>query len=433
MSSLAVHVSAPLGALATKPGTAARDRSMVRNIYLGLFAIALVLSPIYLFEPGLPQPPDFLMAFLILILATGYIIKLPLPRDLYLVAALFLGYVTLVNLYWWSQYGGERLILTPFYYAFNFGTFMLVVSLLMEFRERFVVVCKAALAGAIALEVVALLLNPADGFRSVGTFNNPNQLGYWGILVGICVLLFQRDEKLTLPTLAVLCGAGYVVMEGLSKAAMVGFVLLLLLGVVFQGLSRPSKVALVGLVLGGTSLALVQTSVLDHLRTEGLTGKVVQRFETVGKHDDDSIAGRGYDRIWRYPEHLLFGAGEGAWWRFAGPINRREHGKELHSTLGTVLFSYGYIGSLLFCALLFFVFRRAPLSHMLYTLPIWAYGMTHQGMRDTMFWVVLGLVFGLARYAQSASPVIAPSAAEARQRLLPAHGLRPQAIRSTGQ
>jgi hypothetical protein len=406
---------------------------MVRNVYLGLFAIALVVSPIYVFAPGLPQPPDFLMACLILILATGYIIKVPLHRDLYLAAALFLGYVTLVNLYWWSQYESSRLILTPFYYAFNFATSILVVSLLKEFRERFVVVCKAALAGALALEVVALLLNPGDSFRSIGTFNNPNQLGYWGILVGVCVLLFQRDEKLTLPTLAMLCGAAYAVMAGLSKAAMVGFVLLLLAGVVVQGLSRSSKVALVGLVLGGMSIGLVQTSVLDQLRTEGLTGKVVQRFETFGKHGDDSISGRGYDRIWRYPEHLLFGAGEGAWWRFAGPSNPHKHGKEkeLHSTLGTVLFSYGYIGSFIFCALLFIVFRRAPLSHMLYTLPIWAYGMTHQGLRDTMFWVVLGLVFGLARYAQSASPVIAPSSAKARQPLLPAHGLRP--IRSTGQ
>ena len=100
----------------------------------------------------------------------------------------------------------------------------------------------------------------------------------------------------------------------------------------------------------------------------------------------------------------MFGAGEGAAWRFGGPINPRQGQREMHSTLGTVLFSYGVIGFSFFLVFLAMVFRRAPLAHMLYSLPIWAYGMTHQGLRDTMLWIFFGLVFGLAHYARSARP-----------------------------
>ncbi len=388
---------------------------MVKNVYLALFAISLVLSPIYVFDAGLPQPADFLIAFLILILATGYVVTPPVHRDLLLVAGLFLGYVAIVNLYLWSHYSSTRTLFTPLYYAYNFGSFVLVVSLLKEFRERFVLICQFALASAIVLEIIALLVLPGGTYRSLGTFNNPNQLGYWALLVGICLLVLQRDQRMSLLNLAVLCGAGYLTMASLSKGAMLAFALLLSLALVCQRLTRSTKAALLCVILAGMTLAFADTALLDRLSSEGMTGKVVHRFDSLGKQGDDSLAGRGYNRIWRYPEYLVFGAGEGADWRFAGPINARQRGMELHSTLGTVLFSYGIVGFALFLAFLAVVFRRAPLAHMLYSLPIWAYGMTHQGLRATMLWVVLGLVFGLAYYARSTStqPMVATPAPHA--------------------
>lgn len=378
---------------------------LVKHTYLALFLIYLVASSFYVFEPGLPQPADVLMAFLVVVLATGFIVKPAIHKDLVLFGLLFVGYVTLVNLFWYSQYQMKSFWLSPLYYAYDFGAMMVVLSLIRAFRERFVTVCQVALATAIVLEIVALFLSPGDTYRSIGTFNNPNQLGYWALLIGACTLVLQRDQKLSLLNLAVLCGAGYLTMASLSKAAMLSFALLLSLALVCQRLTLPTRAALVGVVLGGTAIALVQTSMVDQLMTQGVTGKVAHRFESLGKHGDDSMGGRGYDRIWRYPEHLVFGAGEGAGWRFAGPINPRQSAKEMHSTLGTVLFSYGIVGFSLFLALLAVVFRRAPLAHMLYSLPIWAYGMTHQGLRESMLWVFLGMVFGLAHYARSASPL----------------------------
>jgi hypothetical protein len=377
---------------------------MVKNIYLTLFVISLVLSSVYVFEPGLPQPADFLLAFLIMTLATGFIVRPPVHKNLYLAAGLFLGYVTVISLFWRTQYETMNFILTPLYYVFNFATLVLVVSLLKEFRERFVVICQAALASAIALEIVALFLLPPMAYRALGTFNNPNQLGYWALLAGACVLVLRRDRKLSLLDLAVLFGAGYLTLASLSKAAMLSFALLLVLALVCQGLTRPIKVALLGLVVGGMAIAVAETSLVDQLLSQGLPGRVADRFDTLGKQGDDSLRGRGYDRIWRYPEHLVFGAGEGASWRFGGPINPRHGQMEMHSSLGTVLFSYGIIGFSLFLAFLAMVFRRAPLTHMFYSLPIWAYGMTHQGLRDTMLWIFFGLVFGVAHYAQSARP-----------------------------
>ena len=118
-----------------------------------------------------------------------------------------------------------------------------------EFRERFVVVCRATLTLAIILEVAAVVALPSTGLRSLGTFNNPNQLGYWGLLVAACLLVLKREQRLNLLDLALLGGAGLVVIHSLSKAALLSFALLLALALICQRATRPAKAALTALVL----------------------------------------------------------------------------------------------------------------------------------------------------------------------------------------
>jgi len=379
---------------------------MVKQTYLGLFVVFVVTSSICVFPAGLPQPADFLMAFLILVLATGFIVKPPVHNDLVFLGVLFVGYAALVNLFWYTQHGSKRTWMTSLYYAYDFGTTMVVLSLIREFRQRFVAVCQLAIAVAIVFEVAAVVVL-ASGFRAPGTFNNPNQLGYWAILLGCCYLVLKQDQKMNAVDFVVLCGMGYLTIESLSKAAMLSFVLLLLVGVVFQRMTRPLKLLFLALVFGGTAALLLDSTVGDRLFSVGIVERVDQRFEELSSDTNSAPGARGYDRIWNYPEHLLLGAGEGASERFRASerfYDPSAASRELHSTLGTVLFSYGLVGFSLFVGLIVMVFRRAPLAHKLYSLPIWTYGLTHQGLRDTMLWVFFGIVFGMAHYVRSPKP-----------------------------
>jgi hypothetical protein len=374
---------------------------MVKQTYLGFLLTCLVVAPIYVFGRGLPQPADFLLAFLVLILATGYVVRVPVFMDLFLVAGLFLAHAIVVNLFWRARLGENGFLLHALYYIFNFGAFMVVVSLLREFRERFINPCRVAFAIAVAFEIVALFALPGSRLRATGTFNNPNQLGYWAILVSCCMLVLKRGQRLSMLDLAVLCGAGYLTTASLSKAAMLSFVLLLVLAFVCQRPQRSVKALLLALAFLGTMAVLGQSTLIERFLSLEAPTRIADRLNDIGGQGDDSSGGRGYDRIWRHPEYLLLGAGEGANWRFSGYLVDNLDEKELHSTFGTVLFSYGIVGFVLFLALLVVVFRRAPLTHALYSLPIWMYGMTHQGLRDTMLWIFLGLVFGLAHYGCS--------------------------------
>ena len=96
---------------------------------------------------------------------------------------------------------------------------------------------------------------------------------------------------------------------------------------------------------------------------------------------------RGYDRISNHPGYLWFGAGEGVTDRFVSQLEG-----EMHSSVGTVLFSYGVPGLMLFIWLIVVAARRNGLRGLLYILPALAYGLTHNGLRQIEFWIILAAI-----------------------------------------
>jgi hypothetical protein len=376
---------------------------MLKNAYLGLFVICVLLSPVSLFAPGMPQPTDFVLALLIVVLLTTFVIPVPLKMDLFLVGGSFVVYVFTVNLFWYGNFRESHFLFQSIYYVFNLGALLVVVSLVRSLGGRFISACRIAIMIAIAFEIAWLIVMSTGAYRSAGTFSNPNALGYWGLLLSCCLLVLSQNQRLNLTDFLALSGAGYLTMVSLSKAAMLSFVVVLVMAMFFQRVTRPLKVMLVALIFVGSVAAITDSETIARVFSVSVFENVADRLGGIGAQGDDSLGGRGYDRLWRHPEHLILGAGEGAYWRFSpSPINPRQDQFEMHSTFGTVLFAYGIVGLTLFLSLLAVIFWHAPVAHVLYSLPVWAYGITHQGLRDTMLWVFLGLVFGLAHYGRSA-------------------------------
>jgi hypothetical protein len=57
-----------------------------------------------------------------------------------------------------------------------------------------------------------------------------------------------------------------------------------------------------------------------------------------------------------------------------------------------MLFSYGVIGLGLFCYWLAKIGRAAGFVNLSYVFPLLLYGITHQGLRFSLFWFVLAFV-----------------------------------------
>ncbi len=354
------------------------DSSRVgRMIYFTLWSLFLLLAPFYLFPSGLPQPANFIMVGLmgLLFLAKGVYLQDRLMPAVQLLAA-FVGYVFAVNLVYACLTSVPSLIVNSTYYLYNFLAFLSVLILFSHYGRSFSRLTLHLLFGAVVIQVLLSFFVGTELFRQNLFFNNPNQLGYYALLS--MALFSYLSRHLTLEPwyqIAFYLGAIYLVVISLSKAALLG--ILMLIALLF--FKRPR----VALWLAG----LVVLGLLFTPPGQELQQKLTRRADTV-QADDDLLVGRGYDRILHHPGRWLLGAGEGAFGRFDSVLT----GREMHSSWGTLFFSYGLVGSALFCGFLLLVVRQGGFAVLVHLLPVFLYGLTHNGLRFTPLWLLLAFM-----------------------------------------
>jgi hypothetical protein len=361
---------------------------MASSPILTFWMLAIVASPLYLLNSGLPQPADILFAVTMALALTAYFMPMRLDTSLVLIAALWLGDVWITNMVWWLVAGQDtRFLLSSVYYLFDVMLMCVVASLMAGAPDRFIRITRGALLVTVALEVASTLLLPG-GYRSFGTFNNPNQLGYWALLTVACWFALKPREHLAWLDAAMVAGMLALCVASGSRAALIGAAMMLVVTTFFHGIRRKHAPVIIVVALAG---AIALTAAYDLWRPDLSDHAAVERFGA--NRPNDTLASRGYDRLWLFPQYLIFGAGEGAYTRFedvsaGGSI-------EIHSTWATVLFGYGLLGASLFACLIWWVVRGAEMRHLAYAVPLVFYGVTHQGLREGMLWVFLGLILGL--------------------------------------
>ncbi|MCC3145667.1 hypothetical protein LJ207_10065 [Halanaerobium sp. Z-7514] len=121
--------------------------------------------------------------------------------------------------------------------------------------------------------------------------------------------------------------------------------------------------------------------------SQNVFDRVYRRISTVGQSDDDNLAGRGYDRFIVHPEYVFLGAGERPGRDFDVTL-----GSEFHSGWGVILFSYGLPGFFMVALFFIFIFQEVGLKSFSYLIPTAFYGLTHQHLRFTLFWLLIAFI-----------------------------------------
>lgn len=259
-------------------------------------------------------------------------------------------------------------------------------SRLGTFKLGFLAALFVAVAGVLIFGY-GLTVDP-EGERAVGTFNNPNQLGYFAVCsASLGVFLKQRGELGARGLTFLLAAAVFLAAASLSKAAMICvFAVLLLSGYVMA----PRR----GLVIVGLVFATVAAVGAWALYESGLFDDFafIQRLERLGTQQDDSLAARGYD-IFDHASvtELFLGLGSAA--------VHDIRGREIHSTVFSFFGNYGIAGGLLFVGALIAWTIRVRRGYgwigvALLVVPPMAYGITHNGSRFVIFWLLVCVSMG---------------------------------------
>jgi len=359
------------------------------NIALFIYAST---SMFYIFPSGLPQIPDYILALSIIFTFLGFMMRRESRFDPVFIYALgFGGFTFLINMIHFSILPDPTFVKSSLYYIFNASVFVMTVSMLRRTPQKTWQALYIGLVASIILELLYIKFIPSlRGFRTTGTFFNPNQLAVWGLLASCMLVMLKARARLNWLDLTLLLGLGYLQTLSLSKAGLVCFGLLGVTLLLLPALTLRMRLGFFGACILILIYGFFEISHLERLAEDYQNiDQALSRLEDIGEEGDDSLEGRGYNRIAQNPEFLIFGAGEGGYLRFAG----FSKALEMHSGIGTLVFSYGIVGFALFFAMLYNIVSRNDLIVLCLITILFIYGFTHQNIRFTPFWLFLGVCY----------------------------------------
>ncbi|RAP77486.1 O-antigen ligase family protein [Paenibacillus montanisoli] len=361
-----------------------------KKLFSVLLTCYLILKPFYIFNSGLPQFADAILMVMM------FISMLKLERDtlrhnsFLSWGVVFLYYSVIVNVIWGILLGGKLgLAMNSIFYLFNLIVTIVFINVSLKLgKADFMKVLFYATGYSVLIQCALIpFFLQKNGIRTTLMFNNPNQLGYFGIL-SLAILLVTSPKLKLKPFfffLSILASFALILIS-LSKAAIISGLLTIFLFLIFKTHNadiRKTKKYLLVLIIVLVTLVSLNAKIIVQSQ---FAQDVVARMDSIGHDNDDNLEGRGYDRIYNYPYYVFLGAGEGL-------VGRFNAHKEMHSTIGNILFSYGFVGLTLFAVFIYHAVSKLKfaMTYPLYTVLL--FGLTHNGIRHTYLWLLLVLLF----------------------------------------
>lgn len=380
-----------------------------------LLFMACIFWPVYLFPSG-----GFQIFVLFLLCFCGFVairkasISTILRESQLLSRAMlvFLAYSFIVNGYHAISFGTIKPIIYSLYLCFAFLISICVSSAITDRPKILAAVYYGIAVSVIVQLAVALVIVDDSCTRITLFFNNPNQLGFYAVLcMGLLTYLYPSTrQNLWLFVIALLSNLWLAALT-LSLAAVVCVLLLIVLQIVFG--PKSVRKGLLLMVLAALPILLISQDFLIQksecnrfemrrivsgqnsvtIRNAAIQGKEIKEIKIepgVWGKIEAQLNYRGYDRMWKLPEYLVFGAGEGIVDRNLRGDGSRD--KELHSAPATLFFSYGIVGLAFFIYIVAILILKRGLGVLVVLLPLAIYSMFHNTLRQPFLWMLVALL-----------------------------------------
>ena len=351
-----------------------------------ILSISFFMSQFYTWSSGTPQLSHILIAlsFVIFFIRNKTLTISPVK-----ILLVFIVYALINNLVWFfiNDFDDEYLNSIA-YWVFNFLFYLLLVNL----RQEQVKIFLEWLLKIILFSYIIAVLLWFLGFgrydfypRYNSFFNDPNQMAFW-VLSTCSIYLYISDKKYK--SFIVYGLAVFLILLTLSRSALLGFPFLTLALIAKQKGGVGKKILLT------ISSFMILSTVLFILYSQGIFDGIISRLIEGIAEKDKQAEGRGFDILLDFPEHLIFGAGQGGYDIYSPTSN------EIHSTWFGILFYYGALGLFLFLFFLYKIYSKLSFAEKMLFLAPMIYGFTTYNARTTIFWFLVAIFFLKQRYSK---------------------------------
>lgn len=366
------------------------------------------MAPVYLWSSGGMQLSHLLFGLFSLIILLPFVVRLQVPARDFMsrILLIFVLYVWVREIVAFAESRAVSVFIVPLHFTFVLLLFY-ASRLYVSSFDRLLLLSRV-LTLSVVLSLVGVLIGGvgftvgAGAGRAEGFFNNPNQLGYYAVCAAsIFAVLHCAGVVSARRFLLLLSVLVFMAVLSLSKAAIISILVIPILyafdvlgNALARFLSSRSAVSAAGLALGTAFLTVALLLLITWIFTMDLPSanefSVVDRLVNFRAESDSSLTVRGYGLIFQAsPAEQLFGTSS----RTAAI---RHDGHEVHSTLMAPLTYYGLLGGGMF--VVFFaawwksLWERVGLRRATFIfLPVFLFGITHNGSRFSLFWILVAV------------------------------------------
>lgn len=383
-----------------------------------LIYVYMFLRPYYFFKSGGLQISDIfiIMAFVLYLLlkrsGVSFENKKKAIKENYGFILFFL-LSTIINVLHFIIFPDYKFLLSSLYFAFNLIA-ILLFSYCIYSDEKFVKGIRNILFFNLIVQLFICILNKGryyDATRYMGTFNDPNQFGYFILLVCAYVYLLSCKEKNKKNSRIILFNfiiSGYLIVRSSSTGMILGYSSILFL-YMFDYFKSPIKFLINYfkkiVIIFVFSIPLVTLIVLlfniniknlkQNILSSNLSIRIQEKLNKATEKSDLNIwEDRALDYIQYYPQYLIYGAGEGAERNY--PLVNKP--TEIHSTFPAIMFYYGIIPTLILLSWIYKKLKKLKLRYLIPYIAILVESFTLANQRQVLFWVFFCFATTLKTY-----------------------------------
>lgn len=297
-----------------------------------------------------------------------------------------------INIIYFLLIGKFKFILSILYFVFNLIA-IIVFSFVLE-NKKFVMKMRSILKVNLLIQIIIYILGMGKYYgaeRYMGTFNDPNQYSYFVLLSLTFIYIINDKLEINTKDYPITIIAILLIIFSASTGMLLGLIILLLVKFLYEVNTKQiyKYITIILFFFIGIFLIFSDHIIYNTLEKYNDNFLIMRINDKLNRINNDStvptlLQERGYDKIIKNPQYILYGAGEGAYERFNGYCDI-----EIHATFPSLLFYYGIGPFFILVAWIYKKIKDNKIKNILFLVPLFIESFTLLNQRQALFWIII--------------------------------------------
>lgn len=240
-----------------------------------------------------------------------------------------------------------------------------------------------------------------DAFRYMGTFNDPNQFGYFIVLSAAFLYVIEDVLKIRKRAVVMYLISLILIFASASTGMLMAMTILFVLHIIrriksiIKWISKNlGKIFVTAICIMAVILVIVSNVDLKNLVIETLEQSIQNmtiaerlqgKIDKAESSNSSLIEERGIDKLIKYPQYLIYGSGQGYFDRFT----KAAFQIEVHSTLPGIWLYYGIVPLIILLIWIYESIKKVRLKYMIPYIALLIESFTLYNQRQLLLWIII--------------------------------------------